>query len=77
MTNLTLAIDEQVLREARIEALHRKTTVNKLVAEFLADVAGRRNRQAKAMAALLDMAGKQPIQLEEGSLSRAEIYDRS
>ena len=40
MTNLTLAIDEQVLRRARIRALQRGTTVNALVRDYNTPQAG-------------------------------------
>ncbi len=36
MTNLTLTIDENILRQARILALQRGTSVNAMVREFLA-----------------------------------------
>ena len=40
MTNLTLTIDEVLLRRARIRALESGTSVNALVREFLARYAG-------------------------------------
>jgi Family of unknown function (DUF6364) len=36
MTNLTLTVDENLLRQARIIALQRGTSVNAMVREFLA-----------------------------------------
>jgi Family of unknown function (DUF6364) len=36
MTNLTLTVDENLLRQARILALQRGTSVNAMVREFLA-----------------------------------------
>ena len=35
MTNLTLSIDEMLLRKARIKALERGTSVNAMVREFI------------------------------------------
>ncbi|MBO0832557.1 MAG: MerR family transcriptional regulator [Actinobacteria bacterium] len=40
MAKLTLAIDEQVLRRARIRAMEQGTTVNALVREYIARLAG-------------------------------------
>ena len=40
MANLTLAVDEDVLRRARIRALQQGTSVNELVRNYLARVAG-------------------------------------
>ena len=40
MTNLTLSVDDDVLRRARIRALQRGTSVNALVREYLERLAG-------------------------------------
>lgn len=40
MTNLTLTVDEDILRVARIRALERGTSVNALVREYLRQLAG-------------------------------------
>ncbi len=39
MTNLTVSIEETLLRRARIRALERDTSVNALVRDFLEDLA--------------------------------------
>lgn len=41
MTNLTLTVDEDILRMARIKALELGTSVNALVREYLSQLAGR------------------------------------
>lgn len=41
MTNLTLTVDEETLRRARIRALEQGTSVNALVREYLRQLAGR------------------------------------
>ena len=53
MKNITLAIDDEVLDRARIVAAEKKTTVNALVREFLANLAGRDERLAEARKQLL------------------------
>jgi plasmid stability protein len=40
VSNLTLVIDEEVLRRARIRALERGTSVNALVREYIESFAG-------------------------------------
>lgn len=40
MANLTLSVDDDVLRRARIRALERGTTVNALVREYLETFVG-------------------------------------
>ena len=53
MKNITLAIDDEVLDRVRVVAAEKKTTVNALVREFLADLAGRDERLAEARKQLL------------------------
>lgn len=49
MTNLTLSIDEQLLKRARIHALERDTSVNALVRDYLERlVAGSTSRSGMA-----------------------------
>ena len=55
MKNITLAIDEDVLDKVRIVAAERKTTVNALVREFLADLANRDEKLAQARKQLLQL----------------------
>lgn len=44
MANLTLTIDENVLRRARIRAIEQNTSVNAVVREFLESYAGKDDR---------------------------------
>lgn len=47
MANLTLSIDDDLLKRARIRALEQDTSVNAVVRDYLADYAGAGgNRQA-------------------------------
>ena len=55
MKNITLAIDEDVLDKVRIVAAEKKTTVNALVREFLADLANRDEKLAQARKQLLQL----------------------
>ena len=64
MANLTLAIDDALLRRARIRALEHGTSVNAVVRELLAGyaddraVAGRRRVVALARASTSGSAGR-------------------
>jgi len=40
MSNLTITVDEEVLRRARIRALEQGTSVNKVLGEYLKTYAG-------------------------------------
>jgi hypothetical protein len=55
MKNITLAIDENILDKVRIVAAKKKTTVNALVREFLADLANRDETLAEARKQLLQL----------------------
>jgi hypothetical protein len=48
MTNLTLAIEEDLLREARRLAVERNTSVNQLVREYLAELVSQQDRRQQA-----------------------------
>ncbi|HEX9753034.1 MAG TPA: DUF6364 family protein, partial [Methyloceanibacter sp.] len=56
MKNITLAIDEEVLRAARRYAANHDTTVNALVREFLGDLAAQEDRAAEARRRLVKMS---------------------
>jgi hypothetical protein len=77
VTNLTLTVDEDVLRAARVKALELGTSVNALVREYLRQLAGR-STAAEAVAEFFAAtagagAGSGP---EGRSWSRDELYDR-
>ncbi len=77
MTNLTLTIDEDILRVARIKALELGTSVNALVREYLRQLAGR-STAAEGVAEFFAAtrgagAGSGP---GGRSWSRDELYER-
>ena len=77
MANLTVSVDERVLRRARIRALEQGTSVNALVGEYLERYAGA-DPAAAALAGFLDLASR----LHAGSgpegrtWRRDDLYDR-
>lgn len=75
VVNLTLTIDETILRRARIRALEQGTSVNSVVREFLEVYAGVDERVA-AMSRFLDL-GEQSAAGSEGrqiTWTRDDIY---
>jgi plasmid stability protein len=56
MANVTLAVDEDVLRRARIRALEQGTSVNALIREYLESFAGKEPAN-EGVAAFLELAG--------------------
>ncbi len=77
MTNLTLTIDEETLRKARIRALELGTSVNALVRDYLGQLAGR-STAAEGLAeffAATEHAGA-GSGAEGRNWSREELYGR-
>ena len=71
MKNITLAIEDEVLDKVRIVAAEKKTTVNALVREFLADLASRDERLAAARKQLLRL-----MDTSEGRMAPDWKFDR-
>lgn len=78
MANLTIVIDDDVLRRARMRATERGTSVNAVLAEHLTQYAGS-DPAASALAEILELAatsdsGSGP---DGRSWSREDLYDRA
>jgi len=78
MTNLTLVIDDDVLKRARIKALEQGTSVNALVRDYLAKLAGESDAQ-QAMAEFLAIVKGSGASSGSGgrTWTRDELYDRN
>lgn len=78
MTNLTIAIDEDVLRRARIRALEEGSTVNALLRDFLVAYATSSDRVARDRAVLrrlMDRAKANSGNFEGRSWTREDLYE--
>ncbi len=77
MANLTITVDEAVLRRARARALERRTSVNAVLSEYLAQYAGD-GTASQAITAFLDIAAS--VNAGSGgegrTWNRDELYDR-
>jgi len=77
MKNITLAIDDGVLRAARRYAAAHDTTVNGLVRAYLTRIATEDDRVTTARKELLELAETSPARLGPGwKWNREELYDR-
>lgn len=77
MANLTLSIDESVLRRARIRALEQGTTVNALVRDYLERVAGEDPaREATRNFLALAKRSKAGSGPKGRTWTRDDLYDR-
>jgi plasmid stability protein len=77
MTNLTLTVDEDILRRARIRALELGTSVNALVRDYLGQLAGR-STAAEGIAEFLDATRNSGAGSggEGRTWTRDDIHDR-
>jgi hypothetical protein len=58
VANLTITVDDEVLKRARIRALERGTSVNAVLGEYLRIFAGDIDTQARATRSLLALASQ-------------------
>ena len=56
MANLTITVDDEVLKRARMRAIEQGTSVNALLAEHLERFARTRNQQDEALSHLDELA---------------------
>lgn len=77
MTNLTLTVDETLLRKARILALERGTSVNALVREFIENMVDESTRRSERAAAWRANLAESTIHSTDLTprLTRQEMYD--
>ncbi|MCH9647645.1 MAG: hypothetical protein K0U98_05355 [Deltaproteobacteria bacterium] len=76
MANLTVAIEEGVLRSARIRALQQGTSVNALLREYLESYAGADSRQRVAANKILERASRIETSSEGRAWTRDELNER-
>ena len=54
MANLTIAVDDSTLKQARMRALEEDTSVNAVLREYLEEYAGRRQEQLEAARRIIE-----------------------
>lgn len=78
MANLTLKIDDELLKQARIRAIESGTSVNELVRRYLAEYASSEDRRKIDARALFELSGKSRASSGRGgrTWTREELYQR-
>ena len=76
MANLTIAIDDDLLRRARIRALEQETSVNALLRDYLTAFADEKEAQVKALEDILEIAASSDAGSGGRRWTRDELYDR-
>jgi plasmid stability protein len=76
MKNVTVSLDDETWREARVVAAERGTTVSALVREFLQSLSGRRGPASQRAAALFDVLDRAGPYRAAGRMSREQSHAR-
>ena len=76
MKNITLAIDEKLLKEVRKYAAEHDTTVNAIVREKLAEVVAPQKRIADAIEQMRKIADEGGMTVGPITWTRDDIYER-
>ena len=76
MRNLTLAMDDEILREARKLALDDNTTINQLVREYLKELVETRGRRSSARARIKQSMREKRVAVGPRTWSREDLHER-
>lgn len=76
MANLTITVDEEVVRKARIRALEQGTSVNALLRDYLESFAGGADSRARAILDIFAIADRNPSRRGGRKWTRDELHDR-
>lgn len=76
MKNVTLAIEEATLREARRIAAERSTSLNSMIREFLAQLTERESRAEQARKRIVELCTDSKAEVGKKSWNRDNLHDR-
>ena len=74
--NVTLTVDDRVLREARKIALDRNTSVNQMVREFLEQLVGEPDRRKEALRKIEEFWRTHTVEVGPITWTRDDLHDR-
>lgn len=77
MANLTITVNDDSLKKARIRALQEGTSVNALLQEYLDSYSGVRRAQQDAVERILMMSRQSKSRRGGRNWSRDELHERS
>jgi len=76
MANLTITIDDEVLRRARFRALEQDTSVNAILRDYLEAFAATGTTWSQATDAILRLSAQSKSCRGEQGWTRDELHDR-
>ena len=74
--NLTITVEDDVLKRARLRALQEDTSVNAVLRSFLEAYAGAAGREQAAIADLLTLSRESSAARGEAAWTRDELHER-
>jgi hypothetical protein len=74
--NVTLVVEEDLLREARAVAARRHTSVNEMVRDFLKDLVNQESRRLAAFERIQPLLDRPAVELGNPRPSRDELHER-
>ena len=74
--NITLSVDEAVIRTVRLYAAERGSTVNALVREFLGSLAAREDRARRARQRIRELSERSAARIGSRSWTREDLHER-
>lgn len=76
MKNVTIALDDSLLREARRIAADRSTSLNAMIREFLEELSQRESRAVKARRHIVELCRESQARVGPRTWSRDELHER-
>ena len=76
MSNLTITVDEEALKRARIRAIEQGTSVNAVLREFLESYAGIRGEQEATVRALVALSRSAGTGRGGNRWTREDLHER-
>lgn len=76
MTNLTIAVPEEILKSARRRALEQGTSVNAVLRDYLCQFAGAKSAQASAAQRVLELSRSARSGRGKAKWTRDDLHGR-
>lgn len=76
MTHLTLAIDEEILKQAEMQAQEQGTSLQRLLQEYLEGLAGARGERQRAIREVLAASASAQSRRAGRTWTRDELHER-
>jgi len=76
LLKLTLAVEKDLLNEARAVAARRRTSVNEMVRQYLKDVVSRESRRLAALERIRPLLERPAVHLGRPRSTRDELHER-